>query len=493
MTHSATDPLTVVAPAAPSLDADTLARAVLTYCGDGPDAMLYAALKGSESCCHLLSMICGPTMANAISWLDDPTVDGDGMDDDETLVQALVTGLARWGRSMNANILSNFRTALANWRSRLERLALSDADTLTNHMTQSGQQWLIGPSSPYWPNQLNDLAIRSDWAPPLCLWGIGNAASLTSCGAPVAVVGSREVNDYGRFIARAVGLQAAQHGHLVVSGGAMGADAAAHWGAVAARSNDHASDITTSGTAVAVFAGGLDHRGPSCNLRLFDAIMDTGGALISEMPPGTVPEARRFLLRNRIIAALADVVVIAQARHRSGALNTATWAAEMNRAILAAPGNINEPFNTGCNRLISEGKASILNSLDALADFAHAPHAPFFPSDTASYTDDGSSNTDREAPDDRQGDGTPIVSEQEVLSAIRSCQRRNDTSPDALARYLRRKHPDRRCTPAGLAGILGRLESQARIIREQGTIRITSTKRTAPPQEQTHVPHALFS
>ena len=191
---------------------------------------------------------------------------------------------------------------------------------LADWFTMDGTQWIIGPGHPCWPAQLTDLSIRSDWAPPLCLWVKGDPRALTSCAKPVGIVGSRDVNEYGRYVAHTVAEQAAVDGHLVVSGGAMGTDAAAHWGALNAL---HGRKPGCVGRTVAVFAGGLNHMGPARNRTLFERIESQGGALISELCPGTIPEARRFLLRNRIIAALSSTLVVAQARLRSGALNTA--------------------------------------------------------------------------------------------------------------------------------------------------------------------------
>ena len=203
--------------------------------------------------------------------------------------------------------------------------------------------------------------------------GQGNKDSLISCSKPVAVVGSRTCDLYGSYIAHEIGRQAAIQGHLVVSGGAMGADAQAHWGALSARGEEYTGD---TGSTVAVFAGGLKRMGPLRNRELFQAIERHGGALISEMHPETIPEGRRFLLRNRIIAALASTIVVAQARYRSGALNTATWGAELGREIYAAPGRIDTPENTGCNRLIHQGKATILISATDVSGICHAPHQP---------------------------------------------------------------------------------------------------------------------
>lgn len=112
-----------------------------------------------------------------------------------------------------------------------------------------------------------------------------------SCPEPVGIVGSRGVSDYGRQSAHELALRMARAGHLVVSGGALGTDAAAHWGAVKAMDEMSAA---LAGRTVAVFAGGLNHIGPKSNQNLFEQIESHSGALISELCPGTVPEARRF-------------------------------------------------------------------------------------------------------------------------------------------------------------------------------------------------------
>lgn len=346
---------------------DWLARAVLNFAADGPDALMHASLLGSEcplDLCQTLLEI-SPDTSLPISARQSQAR--------TQLDRAFIQGAIRWGRQINSKDMDRFRRVSTTWRSRVESVRNWDADRLKESLTDGGTLWVLTPTSDAWPSQLNDLAQRSDWAPPLCLWGRGNKDSLISCSKPVAVVGSRTCDLYGSYIAHEIGRQAAIQGHLVVSGGAMGADAQAHWGALAARGEEYTGD---TGSTVAVFAGGLKRMGPLRNRELFQAIERHGGALISEMHPETIPEGRRFLLRNRIIAALASTIVVAQARYRSGALNTATWGAELGREIYAAPGRIDTPENTGCNRLIHQGKATILISATDVSGICHAPHQP---------------------------------------------------------------------------------------------------------------------
>ncbi|TCD53544.1 DNA-processing protein DprA [Alloscardovia theropitheci] len=279
---------------------------------------------------------------------------------------------------------------LPHWLAAIESYAHMSLVSLASMLTRNYKYWIIDETSPFWPRQLYDLVLHTDSSAPLCLWGLGDPSALVSCSQPVSIVGSRSVNNYGRSVAFSAGKYAALHGHLVVSGGALGADAAAHWGALGA------FDVMDNpGRTVAVMAGGLDYTGPAQNAGLFERIQNSHGAIISELAPCVVPEPYRFLQRNRLIAALGSTVIIAQAQHRSGALNTATWAANLDRFILAAPGNINTPYNTGCNRLIYDHKATLLASAHDMSDVCHAAHEPFaqnqtfspamLPTDTESY------------------------------------------------------------------------------------------------------------
>ena len=359
------------------VESDWLARAVLTLAADGPDAFMIACLLGSDQAadlCRNLIELGAPNQS-------------DGKNPHEAarskLDERFLKGTARWGRQTSPEDLTRFHKISSSWRRRLTPLLAMDTDQVRTMMTGGGQFWVMTPGDPCWPGQVDDLARRSDWAPPLCLWGRGNPEALICCDHPLAVVGSRACDEYGRSIAHQIARQAAGQGHLVVSGGAMGTDAAAHWGALAAG----------GGRTVAVFAGGLLHMGPKRNSRLFENIEADGGALISELPPGTIPEARRFLLRNRIIAALASDIVVAQARHRSGALNTANWGVELSRRVLAAPGRIDQPENTGCNRLIHEGKAELLLSASDIRDICHPAHGPVHPGKSVRQEASASVNT----------------------------------------------------------------------------------------------------
>lgn len=454
------------------IDDETLARAVLTYCLDSADAMMYALIRGTGSAAIALQLIhdSGPgnhegVVAAACASLD----------------TAFVDGITRWGRTVNSRGMSSFHGSLASWQQRLASLPCKDPEELRHWFTVDGTQWIIAPHHPYWPKQLSDLSLRTDWATPLCLWGKGDPQALVSCPSPVAIVGSRGVSDYGRRCAYEIARQSARSGHLIVSGGAMGADAAAHWGAIKAMDEIGAP---MAGRTIAVFAGGLNHIGPKANENLFNSIENHSGALISELCPGTVPEARRFLLRNRLIAALSSTLIVAQARIRSGALNTAGWANELNRTLYAVPGDITMPNNTGCNQLIQDGRAIIICSLSSTNELCHEPHRPRIeerigtPESEKAKGDGIPAHDDPRSPEPRETDGQSSLSET-VLKAIRRCHKRNGMANVDMILAILREQQDRDCSVASVMQELGALELAGRISVQSDGITINKAANKA--------------
>jgi DNA processing protein len=206
-------------------------------------------------------------------------------------------------------------------------------------------QFLI-PGDTHWPQGLADLQETA----PLGLWVYGQTEALSNdC---IAVVGARSATHYGEWAAADVAAGIAASGWTVVSGGAYGIDAAAHRGALAAR-----------GSTVAVLAGGVDIAYPRSNDLLFRAIVEQG-ALISESPPGTQPLRHRFLIRNRLIAAMSRATVVVEARLRSGASATAGHAATLGRDVMAVPGPITAASSAGCHQLIRDGAVLVTSAAD---------------------------------------------------------------------------------------------------------------------------------
>jgi DNA processing protein len=170
----------------------------------------------------------------------------------------------------------------------------------------------------------------------------------------VAIVGTRRVTAYGRQIAEDVAGTLALNGITVVSGLARGVDSIAHQAA-----------LNAGGRTVAVLGSGLDHIYPPENRRLSEQVTNSG-VLISDYPPGTAPEASNFPPRNRLISGLSLAVVIVEAGQTSGALITASFAADQGRDVFAVPGNITSPASKGTNRLIRDGAHPLLHAEEIL-------------------------------------------------------------------------------------------------------------------------------
>lgn len=173
-------------------------------------------------------------------------------------------------------------------------------------------------------------------------------------GATVAIVGSRKPTDYGLSVTHRVGCALAGAGITVISGGALGIDRAAHEAA-----------LSVSGATVAVLAHGLDMVYPAGHKRLFREIAATGW-LLSEYPAGEQPKRHHFPARNRIVAGLADCLIVTQARPQSGTLITASYAADQGKPVFAVPGSILEDAAESCHLLIQEG-ANLLHSIADLS------------------------------------------------------------------------------------------------------------------------------
>jgi DNA processing protein len=231
------------------------------------------------------------------------------------------------------------------------RLAAANPAADLEAGTKSGAR-LILPGDPEWPTQLDQLGPSR----PLALWAHGDADLRFSCLKSVAVVGARAATPYGSQAAAEFGVGLGESGWTVVSGGAYGVDAAAHKGALASGS-----------PTVAVLACGVDVCYPSSHETLFAAIREQG-VVISECPPGVHPTRARFLIRNRLIAALSRGTVVVEAAIRSGALNTAAHALSLNRHLGAVPGPITSSMSAGCHRLLRERKAVCITSPEDMID-----------------------------------------------------------------------------------------------------------------------------
>jgi DNA processing protein len=209
--------------------------------------------------------------------------------------------------------------------------------------------------SPRYPSALEDLPD-----PPALLHVAGRLAALEA-PARVGIVGARAASAYGREVACELGRSLAMAGVGVVSGLALGIDAAAHDGAIAARPSPGAR----AGAPVAVLAGGADRPYPARGHRLHAAVWEAG-AVVSEMPPGFGVYRWAFVARNRIIAALSHVLVVVEAAERSGSLTTADFAGAIGRTVAAVPGRVTARTATGTNGLIHDGAPLVRDARDVV-------------------------------------------------------------------------------------------------------------------------------
>jgi DNA processing protein len=200
--------------------------------------------------------------------------------------------------------------------------------------------------------------LRQIEVPPPALFVRGSLAPLEAVHV-VAVVGTRRPSPPGRRIASRIATGLARAGATVVSGLAVGIDGAAH-----------AACVTEGVPTVAFIGGGHAVLFPRAHDRLADAIVDGGGAIVSEYSPRTEPSRGTFPQRNRLISGSADAVVVVEAGARSGALVTASWALEQGRECFVVPGSIDAPTSAGCNGFLRDwpGLARIVSGVPQLLD-----------------------------------------------------------------------------------------------------------------------------
>jgi DNA processing protein len=217
----------------------------------------------------------------------------------------------------------------------------------------SSSAWTVERGSPDWPLGMGDLDRRE----PKQLHGVGDrglVAGLETDSA-VTIVGSRRATGYGRSVATTLARDLATAGFVVVSGMAIGIDSCAHAGALEA-----------GGRTIAVLAGGPDVPYPPSKRRLYDEIIGSGGAVVSEWPPGRTPFRQDFVERNRIMAAISAMSVVVEAADPSGSRATARDAARVNREVGAVPGPVTSRQSEGTNSLIFDGASMVRDAQDVL-------------------------------------------------------------------------------------------------------------------------------
>ncbi|MFB7735818.1 DNA-processing protein DprA [Streptomyces sp. NPDC056112] len=263
----------------------------------------------------------------------------------------------------------------------------------------------VRPGDTEWPAQLDDLGD----ARPTGLWVRGRPSLRIWVLRSVAVVGARACTQYGAHMAAALASGLAERGWVVVSGGAYGVDGAAHRGALAA-----------GGATVAVLACGVDRPYPRGHTELITRIAQQG-LVVGELPPGDHPTPSRFIVRNRVIAALTRGTVVVEAAHRSGSLVTARAAQRLGRHTMGVPGPATSALSAGVHELLRGGAvlvgdaAEVVELVGDMGELAPDRRGPVLPRDLLE-------------PDARQ-----------VLAALPA---RGAATPDEIARDARTTEDD---------------------------------------------------
>jgi DNA processing protein len=282
---------------------------------------------------------------------------------DEKAYWVALNKVAGIGAIRMAALLAACGSAEAAWHASIQELRTAGIDRRTlENMLQARRdldveaEWERVLKSGVQVLTLNDeeypVNLRQIDAPPPLLYVRGTIQPNDSWA--IGIVGTRRASTYGREVAHSLSRDLATSGITVISGLALGVDTVAHKSALA-----------SEGRTIAVLGSGVDQIYPPDNRGLAQAIAESG-AIVSEYPLGTRPDASNFPPRNRIISGLSRGVVIVEAGTRSGALITANFAAEQGRDVFAVPGSILHPGSSGCNALIQQGAIPLLNVQDIL-------------------------------------------------------------------------------------------------------------------------------
>ena len=197
--------------------------------------------------------------------------------------------------------------------------------------------------------------LKQIYDPPAVLWYKGNAEALNSKG--IGIIGTRNTTAYGRKMAKKLATELAEKGWCINSGLAYGIDAIGHQAAVDVHSK-----------TVAVLGSGIDNLYPQKHAGLANQIIKNGGAVITEFPPGTKPDAGNFPVRNRIVSGLSYGVLVIESGVQGGSIITADLALDQNREVFAVPHSLENVSGTGCNYLIKTGVAKLVQTVDDILE-----------------------------------------------------------------------------------------------------------------------------
>ncbi|GHH96165.1 DNA-processing protein DprA [Streptomyces capillispiralis] len=256
------------------------------------------------------------------------------------------------------------------WAGLLARAAAAEPHRDLAAARDAGARFVC-PGAADWPRQLDDLGD----ARPVGLWVRGSADPRMWALRSVAVVGARACTEYGAHMAATLAAGLAERGWVVVSGGAYGIDGAAHRGA-----------LGSGGATVAVLASGVDRPYPRGHTGLIARIAEQG-LVIGELPPGEHPTPSRFILRNRVIAALTRGTVVVEAAHRSGSLVTVRAARRLGRHTMGVPGPATSGLSAGVHELLRQDAvlvtdaAEVVELVGDMGELAPERRGPVLPRD----------------------------------------------------------------------------------------------------------------
>ena len=313
--------------------------------------------------------------------------DGSHLPDGERLARALLTRVVepgdevagRWLREWGAEelvrrLLEGGRPLPGatgkRWAGMRARACRAEPLRDWDSARQAGVRFVC-PGASEWPAQLDDLGD----ARPVGLWVRGSPNLRMWALKSVALVGARACTEYGAHAAATLGAGLAERGWVVVSGGAYGVDGAAHRGSLAA-----------GGATVAVLACGVDRPYPRGHTELITRIAQQG-LVVGELPPGDHPTPSRFLLRNRVIAALTRGTVVVEAAYRSGALVTARAAQRLGRFTMGVPGPVTSGLSAGVHELLRgeavlvSDAADVVELVGGIGELAPDRRGPVLPRD----------------------------------------------------------------------------------------------------------------
>jgi DNA processing protein len=222
--------------------------------------------------------------------------------------------------------------------------AWDQVDRILEKSVRSGYQ-LITIDDPDYPTRLKQI-----YDPPVLFWCLGNKQALNLDA--ISVIGTRNPSNYGRKMAIGFTGDLIDHGLCIISGLAYGIDSLAHRVSVERRSS-----------TVAVLGSGLDRIYPTENIPLANAILEHGGAIITEFPPGTKPDAVNFPVRNRIVSGSSLGTLVIETAKEGGSMITANLALEQNREVFVVPHPVNSPKGYGCNSLIKNGCGKLVQNV----------------------------------------------------------------------------------------------------------------------------------